>query len=365
MTFRSVFTSSCSLVVALAALGAVHCAHKVNVGFDLEPVADEAGVAPAPPATTMVFAANEAGAPDGGVPGVGFQFLVTETPPNSNPQTLWLGIARYDVASDGAPATPAAEINKTSVADPAGLAFRKESAELFVGNRHGNMAADGIPGSITRFLYDAKTKTFTANGQITGNQLNGVHQVTFNPVNGECFAANAASGISRFTFDKTGNAIPNGVLGTDSMRGLAVSADGHRLYATTAGDIIEQFDLTTGTRLPDVVVASNAALHFMAIFGSDLYVPGIFANRVFRFAIGPADELTLKDSIPGDEPISVAFSPDGLEMFVAGHLASSTIGRFSYDKTTDKWNSTTTINGPSSMGTLLVFASDAVPTHVN
>jgi len=291
-----------------------------------------------------------------------FFVMVAQTPPYSPPVAEWKGVTRFDIADDGAPAVAGTGIDKTAVADPAGLAFRVESAELFVGNRHGNTAADGVTGDISRFLYDAKTKSFSPNGKIVGNSLNAIHQITFSPTSGELFAANLGGGISRFTFDKTGNAIPNGKIGTSSMRGVAVAPDGKRLYATTAGNTIEQFDLGTGTQIATVTAGSGSVgFHFMAVVGKELFVPAVYSGVVYRFTIGTSDDLTEKDTTTADAPIAVAFSTDGQEMFVAGHLSANVIDRFRYEKPTDKWIATTKIDTPVP-GTLLVFPADAKPT---
>jgi len=291
-----------------------------------------------------------------------FFVMVAQTPPFNVPVADWKGVTRFDLNDNGAPAVEGAGIDKSGVADPAGLAFRVESAELFVGNRHGNTAADGVAGSVSRFLYDAKTKTFAANGKIVGNGLSGVHQITFNPVNGELFATNLGGGISRFTFDSKGAAIANGTIGTSSMRGVAVAPDGKRLYATTAGNTIEQFDLATGAALPTVTLTGGSlGLHFMAVVKSALYVPAVYAGVVYRFTIGASDDLTEKDTTTAAAPIAVAFSPDGNEMFVAGHLSANVIDRFGYDATADKWIATTKIETPVP-GTLLVFPVESRPT---
>jgi DNA-binding beta-propeller fold protein YncE len=262
------------------------------------------------------------------------------------------------------PAVTVKSIDKNTLRDPAGLAFRSESAELFIGSRHGMTAVDGVKGSIARFLYDADSRSFTPNGEITGNGLNGVCQVAFSPVTGELFAANrAGGGVSRFTFDKSGQAIPNGTIGDADAAGVCVAPDGKRLYVTAASNVIQQFDLTTGQRLADVTLqgAGGVDLHFMAIFGSDLYAPGIASGLVYRLTVGSNDELTLKDTIPTDNPISVAFSPDGQEMFVAPHMISTLIDRFKYDAQSSTWIPTTKIDAGTSMGTLLTFAENARP----
>lgn len=88
--------------------------------------------------------------------------LITQSPPgptNGDPAT-WGGVLQFQVSGDG-----------------------------------------GTSGSVSRFAYTRSTHAFTALPEITGNGLDGVHQVAFSPTTGELFAANQNNGISRFTFD--------------------------------------------------------------------------------------------------------------------------------------------------------------------
>ena len=171
------------------------------------------------------------------------------------------------------------------LADPAGLAYRASSGEVFVGNRHGNNSADGTAGSIVRFRYDRINRSFTMTSTITGNGLSGVHGMTFSPTTGELFAANFVGCVSRFTFDGAGTAMPKGSLGSGSCRGVRVSADGKRLYVTTATTVIKMFDLTTGVEAPSVTVADNPSLHGLAWQGGMLYAAGLTNNKIHRFLI--------------------------------------------------------------------------------
>lgn len=337
------------------------CGGHSVVGFtneDAGPV-DPDGGGPMPDGGAIV--PGDASGMDAAPPSKKFFLMVTQTPAGDAPLSTWGGVARYDIADDNMPAKQGVGIDKSKVADPCGLAFRNRSAELFVGNRHGNQAADGVLGSISRFRYDRATEKFTPNGEITGNGLARVHQVTFTPSEDELFAANRDGGISRFTFDKSGNPIANGVLTANGwIRGVAVSPDGKRLYATTAGDIIRQFDLTNnGAELATVNVDTNANLHFMYVIGSQLYVPGVNSGYVYRFKIEANDSLSLVDKTMADQPISVALSPDKLELFAAGHVSSDLIDRFK--ATNSAWTATTQINTGWSLGMILVFGSDSSP----
>ena len=302
---------------------------------------------------------------DGAGGGIPFMLLVTETPPGPYiTQGLWSGVLAFTVAGDGAPLVPVAGIDKSQVADPACVAFRASSSEVFVGNRHGVNAADGVPGSISRFIYNRVAGTLTANGTITGNSLSAVDQIVFNPLTGEMFVADfnyptSGPSISRFTFDVAGNAIANGTLGTGQTGGVAVAPDGMRLYATSGGQtssIIRQFDLSNGgAPLADVTIADAPRLFNMTVRNGVLYVAAVDVNKVYRLTIGAADDLTLKDSIAADGAIAVVFSPDGNEMFTAAHLTSEFIDRFSLNAANDTWISTTKVMTTSSLGGILVL----------
>jgi len=302
---------------------------------------------------------------DGAGGGSPFTLLVTETPPGPYiDQSLWSGVLAFTVAGDGAPLVPAAGIDKSLLADPACVAFRASSSEVFVGNRHGVNAADGVPGSISRFIYNGGAGTLTAHGTIVGNSLSAVAQIAFSPLTGEMFVADfnyptSGPSISRFTFDAAGNAIANGTLGNGPTGGVAVAPDGRRLYATSGGQtssIIRQFDLANGgAPLADVTIAEAPRLFNMAVRNGVLYVAAVDVNKVYRLTIGAADDLTLKDSIAADGAVAVAFSPDGNEMFTAAHLTSEFIDRFSLNASADTWTSTTKVMTTSSLGGILVL----------
>jgi hypothetical protein len=308
-------------------------------------------------------AADGSGGAGGG--SAGFMVLVSAAPPGPFiAQNLWEGVLAFKVAGPGAPLVPATGIDKSLVADPVALAFRASSSELFVGNRHGVNAADGVPGSISRFVYDRAAGTFTAHGTITGNSLRAVDQILFVPGTGEMLAANftypdSGPAISRFTFDADGNAVPNGTLAAGPAGGVAIAPDGKRLYLTTGGlasSAIRLFDLSNGgAPLPDVTIAGAPRLFNMAVRSGLLYVAAVDVSKVYRLTIGPSDDLTLKDSVVADGAASMAFSPDGSEMFTAAHLTSEFIDRFSYDAAGDTWTSTTKVMTSSSLGGIVVL----------
>src|ERR1700710_2305226 len=76
--------------------------------------------------------------------------FVTQTPPgpqNASPAN-WSGVLQFSVTGDFAPLVTESGIASTQLADPAAIAFRPRSSEIFIGNRHGNNAADGVAGSV-------------------------------------------------------------------------------------------------------------------------------------------------------------------------------------------------------------------------
>lgn len=287
--------------------------------------------------------------------GTAFLLFVTESPPgpdNQNP-TVWRGVQRYGLTGSGAEMVAGANIDKDAVADPAGLAYSETLSEIFVGNRHGNVSADGTAGSISRFQYDKGTQTLTPNGTITGNGLNAVHQLVFHPTTGDLFAANYKGGVSRFTFGSGGEAIPDGTLSDGVSLGVAVSPDGSKLYVTTSSNLIRQFNLLNDTELPSVTLPTTANLHYLEVHDGELYAAALFDNKIYRFTI-ESDTLTLRDNFVASSPVGIAFSPDGLEMFVSGHLSSDLINRFAYDSVQDSWTSSGSISTTVSLCDLVV-----------
>lgn len=304
-------------------------------------------------------------------PSTKFFVLVTQTPAGSPPVAEWGGIYRYDVADTNVPAVMGQAIDKADVHDPLGLAFRKKSAELFVGNRHGNNAGDGVAGSISRFDYLAATETFVAKPQfeITGNGMGAISQIAFNPKEDELFAANCCNGgngISRFLIDDQGLATPNGSIpNTTLINGLAVAPDGKRLYAVHGGGLpasyIRQFELPSGNELAIVPIPGASGLHHMTIYGQDLFIGDVYAPGVFRYKIDANDDVQFVELIGASAPISAALSPDGRELFATGHKFGTTsiIDRFLYSGMS--WMKTMDIMTPASNGGTVVFEASSLP----
>ncbi len=322
----------------------------------------------APPADAGadVVSFLDAAPPDAGPPSPRFFILVTETPAGAAPANTWGGVLRYDVPDDLQPATKATAIPKTDVADPIGLAFRQTSAEVFVGNRRGMTT-----GSISRFLYDAKTESFTSNGETLMNDAAGaVMQLAFSHDEKELFVARDGNEITRFTLDSQGKMTKSGAItGLGNMIGVAVSKDGKRLYATQQfSGTIREFALPGGNELSGFPVAGASRPHLMVMDqkSGTLYVSDIQSNKVFALALDSNDDLSLKQTMSGTNPISVALSPDGKELFSTSHNFSppDVIQRFQVDQSS-QWayeGDNATIDTTTALGGTLVFSASAVPT---
>jgi phage baseplate assembly protein gpV len=330
-----------------------------DAGDAARPDGPSADAAPGEVATDVATGDAAGGGDDSKPDAVGtpFALLVTESPPgpSNGDRANWGGVKQYTAAGSGATLAETTGIPAAMLADPAGLAYRASSGEVFVGNRHGNNSADGTAGSIVRFRYDRQNRSFTMTGTITGNGLSGVHGLTFSPTTGELFAANYVGCVSRFTFDGTGAAMPKGTLGSGTCRGVRVSADGRRLYVTSAAALIKVFDLMTGVEAPSVNVADSPSLHGLAWQGGTLYAAGLTNNKIHRFLIDLAGNPQQRDTITASSPAAIDFSADGMEMFTAGHRDSDILQRFRYDAIGDKWTASADVSAQKSLGDVLVL----------
>lgn len=275
-----------------------------------------------------------------------FQLIVTETPNGSVGSGQWSGVRRYNIAGTGGAAVLGNGISSSLLSDPAGLAF-SSSGELFVGNRHGNGAAS----SISRFNYDGVTDTYVANGTITGNSLFGTHGVQFSST-GELFAANVNGPTSRFTF--TGNtATANGSINTGLARDVFLSSNGQWAYTTqgTNGNLVK-FDVATGNQVGSFSIAGANQLHFGSWRNGQLFVSSFNSGTVHAIDFDSNGDVVSSNLVASaNAALSVAFSPDQNEMFVASHT-SGLISRYLFSS--GSWVANGSINVGVDMGDIIV-----------
>ncbi len=277
--------------------------------------------------------APDAGATDGGAVGVSpaYAIVVTQSPagPGNGAPSTWGGVLQYELPRDGGQLRQISGIDAGLLHDPVAVVYRAATRELFVANRHGNNSADGVAGSISVFAYSSATRDFTPEPPIVGNWLSGVHQVAFNPVTGELFAANVNSGISRFVF-VDGGAVANGTISDGPVRGVLIANDGTHLFHTAASNVIRQFPLDGGPELPPLVIPGNPNLHFFDARGDTIFVCGLDSQRIYRLKERDGG-LELIDSFAASSPVSVRVDLSGDELYVSGHRNSDVLQRFELD----------------------------------
>lgn len=281
-----------------------------------------------------------------------YQLLVCETEAGSVGSALWGGIQRYEIATPGGAAVAGNGIPTAQLSDPAGLAFNA-SGELFVGNRHGNSAAS----SVSRFNYNGGTDTYDPNGTITGNSLFGAHGLNFGTT-GELFVSNVNGPISRFTFSG-GVAVANGTMGSGPSRDVFLSADGLWAYVSqgVSGDLLK-YDVSTNALVNTFAIAGAGGLHNGTWLGSDLYVAGFSSGAVHRITFDANGDVTGSSVVASvNAAISVAFSPDGMEMYVGGHT-TGLVSRFL--NVGGSWVANGVIDAGHDVGDIIV-TGDAVP----
>ncbi len=273
-----------------------------------------------------------------------FRLLVTET--SVGAIGTWGGVQRYNVSNAGGSMTLGNGIAAGALSDPAGLS-RRANGELFVGNRHGNVASS----SVSRFLYDSGTDTYQTNGTISGNSLFGVHGINFSNTD-ELFAANVNGPISRFTF--SGNtASANGTMSSGPARDVFFSADGQWAYITqgVSGSLVK-YDLSNGNQVGVLGVSGASGLHWGSWRGGEYFVGDFSGNQVVSIkfdANGNILSSTQAASVTG--AVGVAFSPDGSEMYVSGH-STGLISRFLYSN--GSWTANGSINTGKNLGDIMV-----------
>jgi 6-phosphogluconolactonase (cycloisomerase 2 family) len=253
-------------------------------------------------------------------------------------------VLRFSLPGSGGGFSSLTNIPNGTVNDPVSVAFRTPT-DLFIGNRHGN----GVePGSISRFQLTNNGATVTLANNYTQPGLVGVHEICFNPVTKELFAAAVSDGIWRWKIDTLGIVDPNGSFARNRpWRGVCVEASGTYLYATAFSSAVFRFRINADgsmTELPSQNLVGASNLHFFALGPKkgEIYVADISPGKVFRLRANADGSLTQLQTISSANAIDCAFSPDGQEMFVSRHITGG-IDRFNYNAGTDTWVYSSTV----------------------
>jgi len=272
-----------------------------------------------------------------------FHLVFAETPVGSG---YGQPVERYQIKSVGVTAHRLSDIPKTMTDDPAGVTFRNP-LELFVGNR----SAHSGNSSVMVFYIDESLQTFTQGPVITGNSVSDVHQIAFNPVDGELFVTNWRSGLmSRFTFDPQGKAVPNGTISMpdpDEQLGVAIRKADEQLFVSSY-TFVRRFTRDPGgtyTYVSSFSMPGATHIHFMKFLNDELYVCDIQTSSIYRYNFDANGDPVPNGVVSGVHPVDVAFSPDGREMFVPNHIDGG-ISRYEYDAVNDDWIYTSTMATP-------------------
>lgn len=293
-----------------------------------------------------------------------FQIVTTIAPPFNVPKPQWRDVLRFSLPDSAGVFTSLSNIPNGAVNDPVGVAFRTPT-DLFIGNRHGN----GVePGTISRFQLTNNGATATFVNSYTQPGLVGVHEICFNPVTKELFAAAVSDGIWRWKVDTLGIIDPNGSFARGRpWRGVCIEASGNYLYATAFSSTVFRFRINADGSMTELasqnlVGASN--LHFFALGPTkdEIYVADINAGKVFRLRVNADGSLTQLQSINSANAIDCAFSPDGEEMFVAKHITGG-IDRFNYSADTDTWVYSSTV-ATDSLGGFATYVPAICPADL-
>lgn len=294
-----------------------------------------------------------------------FQIVATQTPPFNIPPDQWKSVTRWSLTGSTGVFSPLSSIPDGQVHDPIGVAFRTPT-DLFISNRAGN----GFQaGSISRFTLSNGGATATKIDEFTQTNLVGPHEIAFNPITRELFAAAVFDGIWRWTLDTNGVVSANGSFARGrAWRGVCIEPTGNYLYASAASGTVYIFRLNgdgSVTELPAQNIPGASNLHFFALgpVQGELYVCDYGSNKVFRLATNPADgSFTVLQSINSTQSIDCAFSPDGQEMYVARHNSGG-IDRFTFDSGTNSWGFTSTQSTPS-MGCIAAYVPAVCPADL-
>lgn len=294
-----------------------------------------------------------------------FQIVATNAPAGSIPSSQWKDTIRFSLTGSGSAATAISNIPNGEVHDPIGVAFRTPT-DLFIANRAGNGFQ---PGSISRFTLSNGGATATKIDEFTQPSLVGPHEIAFNPITRELFAATVSDGIWRWNFDTQGVVSANGsfVRGR-AFRGVCIEPSGNYLYATAASGAVFRFRLNgdgSVTELTALNIPGASNLHFFSLgpVQGEIYVCDYGSGNVFRLQTNPADgSFTIMQAIPSANAIDCAFSPDGKEMYVARHNSGG-IDRFAFNSAANSWTFVSTVTTPS-MGCIAAYVPAVCPADL-
>ena len=258
--------------------------------------------------------------------GTPFSLWITETPAGGTFQfnnQLKGGVRSYTFDGLGyglANVTVGSTAAASGLNDPSSVVFEASGAML-VANRGFNNGT----GTVSRITFTAgqpDVPTLALTGLDTGP-----HQIALTG-SGGLVVSSLSNGAKLYP----GVSSPATVsYASGPERGAVVV--GSRLYSAAASSNLQTFDLASGSLLGNFNVAGASLLHYGTSFGGALWFADVGANvsgaggGIFKVTLdGIGNPLTSARVASVDGAISVSFSPDGDEMFVASHFAGTLTG---------------------------------------
>ncbi len=255
-----------------------------------------------------------------------FTLFAAETNPGilGGNTSLYGGVQQYEFATTGSSATMGAGVLSSQVHDPAGLS--SNNGKLYVGNRHGSNLGQG---SVQEFLFDG---TAPSGGTTIATASSGAFQgfigFDFAP-NSDLFVTTSNGGTRRYRDSGSGYASIGGV-SSGSVRDVMISPDGSKMIETTTDNrlLITEVLANSFGSTTTFVVNGASSMHQMAMRGDVLYVTSFNNGNVYKVNLD-ANFNPISSTAVATTPgaLGIAFSPDGMEMFVSSHTGSR-IARF-------------------------------------
>ncbi|GMU82572.1 MAG: hypothetical protein AMXMBFR47_24430 [Planctomycetota bacterium] len=290
-----------------------------------------------------------------------FQVVVAETPQGAGGGQP---VERFAVSSQTNEFIRLSDIPGSMLDDPVSVVFRSADL-LLVSNRDAHAGG----GSISTFMFGEDFTTYTQGPTITGNGVTDPVQMAFNPADGELFVTNWNTNVlSRFRFDGSGEAVPNGTIqmpDTQPQLGVAVRMSDQQLFVSSYS-FVRRFTRQAGgayVHHSNFTIPGGVQIHFMKFRGDELYICDFGTSAVYRFTFDADGNPVPNGSVSSNGALDVAFSPAGDQMYVASHAAGG-ISRFAYNAGSDGWDFVETVPTPR-LGGIAVTALAACYGDLN
>jgi hypothetical protein len=212
-------------------------------------------------------------------------------------------------------------IPASGLSDPRDVTLGPSGA-LYIANGNFGNDFDPRPSSVAKVTLSGNIPH--APQTVLTNLDPGVSQIAFTP-KGDLIATSFSSGTKLYPGITTPATVS---YPTGFSRGAWVQ--GSLLYSTSASDTVQTFDAATGALESSFVVTGSRLLHYITPHHGALYIADAGSNTnagnggggaVYKVSLGanglPTSSTKLFDL---DGAISIAFSPQGDEMFVATHF---------------------------------------------